>query len=657
MENKVRQIYNAWKKCIHSGEIEPGIIQPMIARSWQRCLERQFDPHRVITNCLSRQQLKKWTRQCHRLIDVTNPFMQDLYQFVRGSGFVVILLDRHGYILELVGDREIIERYSHFRKGENWSEEYKGTNAMGLALYEKKPVQVFATEHFSELNHTMTCSAAPIFDTNGQMLGVLDLSGDYRKAHPHTLGMVVAAVRAVENQLRLELASQEVFHSYQKINAMMESLSEGVISFDVYGVITRMNSVASSIMGVSRDQWVSRPIKELLQTSDIQETLLQQGRVINDREIFIESQRGRLHFLISGRPIRDARGNIQGGVITIRGIKRVHKLVNRMVGAQARFVFDDIIGNSRVLRDAVELAKRVARGNATILLQGESGTGKEVFAQAIHNASNYRRGPFIAINCGAIPRDLIESELFGYEEGAFTGARRGGRPGKFELANGGTIFLDEIGDMPLDIQVTLLRVLQEKQIVRVGGAKAIPVDIRVIAATNKDLLKEMKKGHFRQDLFYRLSVIRVFIPALKERGDDILILARYFAEKVARQLGKREMILAPAVEHLFMNYSWPGNVRELSNAIECAVNMAPGNVIEIEHLPEEMRWAGKLILPDDQAAEKELLSLKEMEKRLIYQTLRRLNGNISRSADILGISRNTLYKKIRDLGVNLRQIM
>ncbi|KKM09029.1 hypothetical protein SY88_21045 [Clostridiales bacterium PH28_bin88] len=651
-------MYRAWEQCVSSGAIDQAIISPMIARSWRRCLEKGVDHHRITTNCLSAEELSKRIRQLQKLIEVTSPFMQNLYQFVRGSGFVVILLDREGYILELVGDREIIERYEHFRQGENWREEYKGTNAMGLILHEQAPLQVFATEHFCKLNHTMTCSAAPISDVNGELLGILDVSGDYRKAHSHTLGMVVAAVRAVENQLRLEQASAEVLHSYRNITAIMESMSEGVISFDVHGIITRINAVAGSMLGVPAGQWVGRPLEVLLQTAEVQEALLRDGRIINDQELFIDTQRGRLQFLISGRPIRGDGGSIHGGVITVREIKSVRTLVTRMVGAQARFTFDDITGNSRALRDAVELARRVARGNASVLLQGESGTGKEMFAQAIHNASDYRRGPFVAINCGAIPRDLMESELFGYEEGAFTGARRGGRPGKFELANGGTIFLDEIGDMPLETQVALLRVLQEKQAVRVGGSKAISVEIRVIAATNKDLLKEVKKGNFRQDLFYRLSVIPVYIPALRERGDDILTLARYFAQKLGRQLGKAGVILAPEVEQVFMQYAWPGNVRELGNAIERAVNVAPGNVIEMEHLPEKIRWEGKMLVPTSkQAGIGQLLSLEEAEKKVILDTLQMLNGNISRSADILGISRNTLYRKIRDLGVDLRQVL
>lgn len=308
----------------------------------------------------------------------------------------------------------------------------------------------------------------------------------------------------------------------------------------------------------------------------------------SDQEMVLDCRHGRVHVVATARPIKHDTGRTLGVVVTMREIKTVHRLVNQMVGAQACFTFDDIIGNSPGLREVVDLAKQVASSDSTILLQGESGTGKEMFAQAIHSHSNRNNGPFVAINCAAIPRDLVESELFGYEAGAFTGAKRGGRPGKFELVNGGTIFLDEIGDMPLETQVKLLRVLQQKQIIRVGGQKAIPIDIRVIAATNKDLGQEVERGNFREDLYYRLNVIPINIPPLRERGEDLVILASHMVEKLSRQLGKRLTGIAPEAMECLKKYPWTGNVRELVNVLERAVNIAAGTSILRKHLPEKI---------------------------------------------------------------------
>ena len=272
----------------------------------------------------------------------------------------------------------------------------------------------------------------------------------------------------------------------------------------------------------------------------------------------------------------------------------------------------------------------------------------------IHNASPRRNGPIVAINCAALPRDLVESELFGYEEGAFTGAKRGGRPGKFELASGGTLFLDEIGDIPLETQVSLLRVLQERQVTRIGGHTAIPVEIRVIAATNRDIARLVEEGHFRLDLYYRLNVINLTIPPLRERGEDVLLLARYFLQRFAEQLGLREITMDPEVEELFLQYQWPGNVRELQNVIEQAVHLLEDDILLPEHLPEEFLTAssgeGEVSLPARAS------SLAKLEQAAVLEALRSARGNISQAARWLGVGRTTLYRKIRLYRINLEEL-
>lgn len=307
------------------------------------------------------------------------------------------------------------------------------------------------------------------------------------------------------------------------------------------------------------------------------------------------------------------------------------------------------------------MASLAAHSMSTVLLQGESGTGKEVFAQAIHNRSARRKGPFVAVNCGAIPRELIASELFGYSEGAFTGAKRGGRPGKFELASGGTLFLDEIGDMPLEQQVALLRVLQEKKITRIGGDKMIPVDIRVICATNRDLKQEVEQGRFRKDLYYRINVITINLPPLRKRREDIPLLVEHFLKKISRDWGMQVDRVEPEVMTYLTRYNWPGNVRELQNVLERMISMADGPVIGLDLLPLEIYTNGSgddqdpLSLPRvnrlfrERQHKKQLLAEKESQE--IIALLAKHGGNVSRVARDLGVSRNTLYRKMKQYNI------
>ncbi|BCV21953.1 sigma-54-dependent Fis family transcriptional regulator [Moorella sp. Hama-1] len=649
-ESHEKETYFYWEKMVIKGENPEtiaGYINSMIFRSWQRCLEKKLNPEKPIAMRLPEPEIKARRKHYQRLIEVAAPFLENLYRLVKGSGFVVVLLDKEACILELMGDQEILNRDYHFQIGEFWDEETKGTNAMGLVKIEQKHLQVYATEHYCRANHWLTCSAAPIHGENGEMLGILDVSGDYRRAHAHTLGMVVAAVQAIENQLRLEAAGAEITRSYNNITAIIDSMSEGLISFDKYGQITKMNHVAVKMLGIAAEDCVGQPINKILGLPGIIDNLLTGQRAINDQEVFLDTNHGRLQFLLTGRPIMDQERKIYGGVITLRAMKSVQRLVTRMVGARAQFTFDDILGHSPALRRTIQTAKAVALSMSSVLLEGESGTGKEMFAQAIHNASPVAKGPFVAINCGAIPRDLLESELFGYEEGAFTGAKRGGRPGKFELANEGTIFLDEVSDMPLETQVSLLRVLQEKQVVRVGGLTPIPVNIRVIAATNRNLKKEVEKGNFRNDLYYRLNVICLAIPPLRDREGDVILLANYFIQKFSSMLKLAPCNLDPATARALESYWWPGNVRELSNAIERAVNLARGKTITLEHLPEPLQ----LLASNGKIRETNLVSLEKYEEKLILETLKETGGNISQCAAILGIGRNTLYRKLKKYSI------
>jgi transcriptional regulator with PAS, ATPase and Fis domain len=333
---------------------------------------------------------------------------------------------------------------------------------------------------------------------------------------------------------------------------------------------------------------------------------------------------------------------MQGIIIVFNEIKRLRKLVNKMAGTQARFTFEDIVGVSPAFQESKRMAMTAALSKSTVLLLGETGTGKELFAQSIHNQSPRRDHPLLAINCGAIPRELLESELFGYVEGSFTGARRGGRPGKFELADGGTVFLDEIGDMSVDMQVKLLRVLQTGEVYRVGEHKPISVDVRIIAATNVQLKNEVDRGNFRQDLFYRLNVFPIIIPPLRERSEDIIHLARYFLGRCTNVLKKPGIKFAPETEQALVRYAWPGNVRELENIVERAANLADDETIKpnLLGLPEA-------IINGARINSISFKRLAEVEKKTIMDSIEATNFNLSQASNSLGISRATLYNKIK----------
>lgn len=646
-DRKLNRIYRSWEKFINNFEIEPYVIRPIVANSWHRCLRMRVDPHNPLSELrlLSQQQLDKRVRRRKKLIDAAIPFMNHLYNFVKGTEIFVCLADDQGMVLAVLRDPLIQHRTKHLCHdvGSFWSETNAGTNCIGTALFEKKAIQINATEHYCKILHGFSGSAAPIYSPEKELLGVLCVIGLHNNSHAHTLGMVVASAKAIENQLVCQKASYELLIAYNKVTTAIETMSDGLIAIEGDGIITQLNPVGAKILQVNREECLGKSVNDIFGPGFPLIEVFNTRRGFIDKEFYLETPGGGTRFTSTAKLIKDEAGNITGMISTLREIDNVHKLVTKMVGAQASLTFDDIIGNDPQLHAIIQRAKKVARSSSTILLQGESGTGKEIFAQAVHNASGRHSGPFVVINCGAIPRELVESELFGFEDGAFTGAKRGGRPGKFELANGGTIFLDEIGDMPLDIQASMLRVLQERQVTRIGGQKSIPINTRVIAATNKNLADEVEKGNFRLDLYYRLNVITFQLPSLRERIKDIAYLAQYFVDKISRRLLQDPPTIAPEFYTCLSGYEWPGNVRELENVIEQALHMVESDILVPEHLPSRIYTPGVSEKKNPSSTDK----LKGAEAQVIRETLDTCGWNISKAAAALGIGRNTLYRKIK----------
>ena len=649
-EKFYQQTYQEWKKFMEGdANVNPSVISPDLLDAWKRCRMLAVDPKRPPENrTLSGWELNALLAKNKEFIQVSRPFMKNLYSFLEGSGFLVSLFDCDAFILEVVGDlqeNEIVQT-AHGYVGACWNEANAGNNAAGTVIVTRKPMQFLGSQHYIRTYHAATGSGAPIFDPEGELLGGIVLSGRYYRANPHTLGMAVAAAQAIENELRIRkaLAESQVAYSYQK--TVISSIQGALIAIDSNGRVTLINDNARRMLALEKIPVEGRKLRDVLgHENRTFFTLLENNETLSDTEVRIMSQQGGGDFTLTCNPILAAGGETLGRVIVLNEIQRVRSMVTKMMGAKANLRFEDLLGRNPRFLMTVDQARMVAQSRSNVLLLGKSGTGKDIFAQSIHNASDRRNGPYVAINCGAIPRDLIASELFGHEEGAFTGSRRGGNQGKFELADGGTIFLDEIAETPLELQTALLRVIEDKSVLRIGGTRVRPVDVRVIAATNKDLRDEVQKGNFREDLYYRANVFAIEMVPLCERLDDIPLLTDHFIKQCASAMKKNITRIDKKIIDVFMSYSWPGNVRELQNAIERMINFLKTTELTAEMLPSHIlnpRIA--LDVADDN------MPVDDMQKRLIEKMLAQ-KFRRNQIATRLNMSRATLYRKIKQYGL------
>lgn len=628
------------------------LVRPEIVESWIRSYYYGLDPFNFRDGpVLDKPEFEELVSKEDSFIKAADLYIRKLKTMLSDTNYLILLTDEHGVFLRVViGNRKVLEHVNkkfHLAPGVVWTEETVGTCSHVMCRLLKNPIQLCGPEFYSQIFYDAACSSAPILDTHGNLAGSLTIVSPFScHQNPHSLALAVSTAWAIQNEMQLAL-------NRELLSVTLEAADEAMITVNKSGVITRANLKARKILNCLDKDIIGINVEAVLGVQTLINSVLETGKPVLDADIEILNSEQKL-YLRSAQPVKDHCGKTFGCVLTLRRIDRGRRMGGQVSGLKTRFTFDKIIGTSAQLARSINMAKKFARLDANILIQGESGTGKEVFAQAIHNESR-PDGPFIAINCAAIPKTLIESELFGYEGGAFTGAERKGRPGKIELANGGTLFLDEIGDMPLELQPVFLRVLEEKKVMRVGGSRYIPVDFRLITATNKNLLDLVKENLFRQDLYYRLEAFKINIPPLRERGPDIIRLAKHFIDTIA----KKQHLPAPALSnaaifHLW-KYNWPGNIRQLENAMLYAVNTSSDGVIKPEDLPEEI--SGTSVSHDKVDADFKLkptrsiqnnLSIKEMEIVMIIQTLLQTRNNISEAANILGMSRSTLYRKVKE---------
>ncbi|UWG95789.1 sigma 54-interacting transcriptional regulator [Dehalobacter sp. DCM] len=655
------------------------IVRPEVAKSWIRAKKRGITPHSDhLPLALNADLLEKKRNQNKKLCEISATLISSFETLAQSTGYSMELFDAQGG--HLLGSHL---DFKEFPPDEiDWREDKAGTMAHFLALEYKKPFCVIGPEVVLDMFYDSISFCSPILGEDDNPIGALLLVqhlGDQPweqvnpSFHRHTLGWICSLASAIEGQLSLLNKNEDLRNSSEMLRVMLESIGEAVITILPSGQITNANTEGRKMLKLNEDTMLPHIQDYLPEDSNLHKAI-STGEKQNYLEQHLHINQKVIPYLINLQPVIDVNHSIASFVLRFTPQKSIDELIIRQSNAQAFYTFDDIIGQDERIKIAKEQAKHFAMTEENILLIGESGTGKELYAQAIHNHSN-PRGPFIAVNCSAIPRELIESELFGYEGGAFTGAEKHGRMGKIELAHGGTLFLDEIGSMPYDMQTVLLRVLQDKIIMRVGGKQYRKVDFRLIAATNMDFAEQIREKTFREDLFFRLSVLYIDIPPLRERGRDILLLANYFIRQYAQ---KAKWFVTPVlskdVEIELLSYSWPGNVRQLQNAMIYAMNMTTGNVIELQHLPKKTlgRSSYDTIrnFPEDKpdstitsafidTAVPQVsrgsagMNLEEQEKQMIISALEKTDKQIKEAAELLGLSYSSLYRRLKKYNIQV----
>jgi sigma-54 dependent transcriptional regulator, acetoin dehydrogenase operon transcriptional activator AcoR len=633
-----RLVDDAWAQYVQSG-IEPTGIGAEISQSWHRSREAyRIDPAIKQPGRILGADALDDRRRRDEVLALASPVLRDFLGRVDFSGHVLAYFDRDGWMLSQDGDPRVLERLREirFHPGTSWTEQSAGTNGPGTALAAKRPVEVFASEHFVAAWHPWSCAAAPIHGPGSAApLGVVDITGPWEQKRREALLMAKTIARVVEERLRAAAGVRDEIVRYA-LRAAQET-GDALVAVDAAGRVLATNEIAArrriAVVGESLPCALGEATGEVLHSG-------------SEADVELETADGR-PYVVS--PLR-YEGSPVGALlrVTVRGAGA--RRGPGRPGPSARYDFDTILGESAPFRAAIELARSAARTELPVVVFGESGTGKELFAQAIHAASPRQAGPFVAVNCGSIPEQLVEAELFGYEPGAFTGARQGGSPGRFEDACGGTLFLDEVSELPAQAQTALLRLLQEKEVVRLGSSAPRPVDVRVVAATNKPLEDEVRARRFRRDLYYRLNVLSMVLPPLRERGGDVVLLARAFLAEAESEVRRSGLALADDALAALSAHDWPGNVRELRNALLRAAATAPAPRIRaVDLLLENGLREG----PSEVAPRSTLQRVTtDAEREALLLALAGCGWNFARAAGQLGISRMKLYRLLKKYAIS-----
>lgn len=634
------------------GTVTPGLVPDAIVHSWQRSVANGVAAEGKSKNvpALSGEELAAIREKNGDLLMHSLPVIENLYEQIIHTSSMVLLADATGIVLHSVGDPDFIGRARKvsLQPGGIWSEETRGTNAIGTSLTMQTPIVVHNVEHFVTSNRFLTCSASPIFDPLGRVMGILDVSGDGRAQQQHTMALVRISAQQIENQMFSSGFEQEVVLRFHVRPEFIGTLYEGIAVFSHDGRFIAANRSALLNLGIDRYQAQAQTFSTLFDASlDIileqPGTFLQPIRQLRTRSgftVFCRAKAGTTKPLGKGANVSE---------------QALHRSQTSNIFENRQPILEELELGDPGMKKIITKARKILGYDIPVLIEGESGTGKELFAMALHYSGSRYAGPFVALNCAALPDGLIEAELFGYQEGAFTGAKRKGYTGKIRQANGGTLFLDEIGDMPQQLQARLLRVLQERTVYPLGGTDAYQVDFALVCATNRKIREEVASGRFREDLYYRLNGLLITLPRLRER-EDRHALARSIVACLACYKG--DVRLSPEVVDIFENHPWPGNIRQMHNVLRTAVALlGHDDVITVEHLPEDfLEQFQKSELPVNEppvtetggSVAEEPISLDYLEMMAIRKAVQECGGNISAAARRLGISRNTLYRRWKD---------
>lgn len=662
----------AWKKFVNKGIIDEGKVRPEVARSWVRCAQYGVDPWSHDFPACDNEAMKRSREKNFTILNSSQCIMRYMMTALNSN---ISLADMEGFVYDLISP------FSDYQRtfGTYASENIMGTGNVGVCLFEKKPIRIDGFEHYRVASQGYSGVSAPIY-FHGKMTGVLNINNPLRSLPSEALDICIEGSRLISLMLESKKQDQIRFLSVASFfDRLIDVTDYAVIVADQDGMILNANRQGKLLVpGYEEKPYASQSIAGYLQKkSSLFAILEEQKQGQESQKVVFKATKS--------TPVQERKLLWVNEVILLNGMIQKVLVFDSENASNAREKEKQpklplrrkegekfYIGSSQVWKEVDETVKKVAGYRSNVLILGETGTGKEVVAQTIHRLSG-REGAFVPLNCGAIPKDLLASELFGYEGGAFTGAKATGAVGKFEYAHKGTLFLDEIGEMPVDMQVSLLRVLQEQTVTRIGGNKQQRFDVRIVAATNQNISQMIADKLFRSDLFYRLSVIEIHLPRLAERGDDVILLAEHFNQVLSQTLQVRRQELSREVVEFLKAYSWPGNVRELKNVIEKVLIVANGRQIQVKDFPRHMRDQAEKITdggkrkeegpgrPEDRLSEDtedETLSPKEKKDKKQREQVARLMekhmGNLSRVAEDMGISRNTLYRKMERWEIEMK---
>ena len=650
----------------------PAAPHKSIGDSWRRCVrDYSLDPVRVYSPAvISTGDLRERQVQHEQLIQIASAEMDSLYEQISGSGYALLLTDASGIILceKIDPTLKSLFRSAGLLIGADWSELHEGTNGIGTCISLDGPVTVHRSEHFRARHIGLSCSGAPIHDPSGSLLAVLDASTvdarDTRSSQAHTMALVNLSAQLIEKCIFLQHHQGATIVRFHARPELVNLLHDGSLALALDGTIVAADATATRLLATrSRAELVGKTFDEIFDTR-IEELLVPAPLARQALWPLRDSHLGRRYFAslhtaaapLSHIPVAHEPGPARIAQPT-RGISGATPVAGH--GAPAHrapvrpnreFTFEELAGSDPQMRALARKAARVAQSTLPVLIQGPTGSGKECFARTLHAVSSRKSHAFVAVNCAALPEALIESELFGYGPGAFTGARKEGRKGKIVQSSGGTLFLDEIGDMPPHLQTRLLRVLEEQEVTPLGSETAVPLDLRVVCASNRDLHRMILTGEFREDLYYRLNGILLELPELEARTDKDRLIRRLLAEEGQ----DRGTIDADAFDHL-LRYTWPGNVRELRNVIRSAFAICDGNRIRVEDLPARLLDADsapRSSVPGSPAT----TSLADAERDAVLNAIRANRGNLCHTAQQLGISRNSLYRRLKRHGIEVSRV-